>query len=70
MWNQAHPEDVVDSAGLDTNVSLAKVVCQVTVRENEAVVVITGDITSYRKEQMILPLPISGLAVTEVMTGA
>ncbi|MCK4291736.1 MAG: hypothetical protein KAY65_00960 [Planctomycetes bacterium] len=65
LWNQAHPEDTIDGPRPGTDVSLAAVQYSVTVEAERLNVVLTADIKTYGRDWVVLPMPISGLAVTE-----
>ncbi len=65
LWNQAHPEDPIDGLKPGTDISLAAVRYKVTVSAEQLELLLTADIRTYGKDWVVLPLPISGLAVTD-----
>jgi hypothetical protein len=63
LWNQAHPEDMIDQARPGTQISLSDVRYKITVKQEQLNMLLTTDIETYGKGWVVLGLPISGLAV-------
>ena len=66
LWNQAHPEDPIDTPQPQSDVSLADVRYTVTVKDKQLELLLKADVKTYGTDWAVLSLPISGLAVTEV----
>jgi len=66
LWNQAHPEERIEAGKTATDFGLADVEYQATVTEEKLELVLRADFATYGKEGAVLPLPITGLAVTQV----
>jgi hypothetical protein len=65
LWNLAHPNDVIDGPRPGTDVSLAAVRYSVTVEAEQLSLLLTADLRTYGRDWVVLPMPLSGLAVTE-----
>ncbi len=65
LWNLAHPNDVIDGPRPGTDVSLAAVRYSVTVEGEQLSLLLTADVRTYGRDWVVLPMPLSGLAVTQ-----
>ena len=65
LWNLAHPNDVIDGPRPGTDVSLAAVRYSVTIEAEQLNLLLTADVRTYGRDWVVLPMPLSGLAVTE-----
>jgi hypothetical protein len=66
LWNKAHPDDRIELTAAETEISLSNVSYQVTIKDEQFNLLLTANIRTYGKKSVIMPLPISGLAATEV----
>ncbi|MBN2210195.1 MAG: hypothetical protein JW709_02260 [Sedimentisphaerales bacterium] len=66
LWNQAHPEDPMDVPHPKSDISLAEVKYAVTITDEQLELRLTAEVRTYRRDQVVLPLPIAGLAVASV----
>ncbi|MHC4072429.1 MAG: hypothetical protein ACYTGS_10415, partial [Planctomycetota bacterium] len=64
LWNQAHPEDMIEKPRPGTRISLSDVQYKITVKQEQLNMLLTTNIETYGKDWVVLGLPISGLAVT------
>lgn len=67
LWNKVHPAEPIDLPVPGTDISLADVKYNVTVTQEQLNLVLTAEIRTFGKEWVTLPLPVSGLAITEAM---
>lgn len=65
LWNQAHPDDIIEQLPPAMEVSLAAVRYEVRVESEILNLLLTADIRTYGPDWVVLPMPISGLAVVE-----
>ncbi len=66
LWNQAHPEDTLETPPPDTDISLAGVKYDVLITKEKLHLTLSADVATYGKDWVTLPLPLEHLAVTEV----
>lgn len=65
LWNQAHPEDPIERPRPGTDISLADVRYKINIENDQLNLILTADVETYGKDWVVIPLPITGLAVTE-----
>ena len=65
LWNKAHPDDPIDKPQPGSEISLAGVRYDATVSKDRFDLVLTAQIETYGRQWVTLPMPFSGVAVTE-----
>ena len=64
LWNQAHPDEPIDGLKPGTDISLASVRYNLTVKKEQLDMLLTCDIKTYGRDWVVLGMDIQGLAVT------
>ncbi|MCD6394623.1 MAG: hypothetical protein J7M40_14105 [Planctomycetes bacterium] len=65
LWNKAHPDDPIDKPQPGSEISLAGVRYDATVSKDRFELVLTARVETYGRQWVTLPMPFSGVAVTE-----
>ncbi len=65
LWNRVHPDQPLDMPTPAGGIALADVRYAATVSEREMAIVLTAQVQTYGSSYVTLPMPLSGLAVTE-----
>jgi hypothetical protein len=65
LWNRVHPQEPIDLPVPGTDISLADVKYDVTITKEQLNLVLTAEIRTFGRDWVTLPLPVSGLALTE-----
>ncbi|KPK75219.1 MAG: hypothetical protein AMJ79_12130 [Phycisphaerae bacterium SM23_30] len=65
LWNQVHPQDPLEAPRPGSDISLADVKYNATVRDQKLWLTLTAQITTHGADEVLLALPVFGLAVIE-----